>query len=313
MTEAAQSPNVHGLVELSSRDGIDIRPTLLRVMTDLYVQKPDHTEQEAKHFTELALRLIELVDADTRALIADKIGAYPNAPAAVRHRLLREQILLTTPETIAEPVAVIAELAAAPAPAPTDELSELFFQADAEERRLILLNLPYAPIAPASPVSAQARDVIHRMEAAALGRNSELFAREIARALSVSREHARRLIADPSGESIVVVSVALGMPASVLQRILLCLSPSISESVQRIYELALLHEEVEQDAALRMIAIWQASHPAEKNSAHGQATAHQPQYWNDERQRSAQIAPATPAERPQLPWAQFEQTRRESA
>ncbi len=61
-----------------------------------------------------------------------------------------------------------------------------------------------------------------------------------------------------------VAAVALGMPATVLQRILLCLNPAISQSVQRVYELALLHEEIEPDAALRLIAIWQASHPAEK-------------------------------------------------
>ena len=62
-----------------------------------------------------------------------------------------------------------------------------------------------------------------------------------------------------------VAAAALGMPATVLQRILLCLNPAISQSVQRVYELALLHEELEPDAALRLIAIWQASHPAEKN------------------------------------------------
>ena len=33
-------------------------------MTDLYVQKPKHTEQEEQHYTELALRLIDLVDAN---------------------------------------------------------------------------------------------------------------------------------------------------------------------------------------------------------------------------------------------------------
>ena len=68
------------------------------------------------------------------------------------------------------------------------------------------------------------------------------------------------------GEPIVVAAVALGMPATMLQRILLCLNPAISQSVQRVYELALLHEEIEPDAALRLVAIWQASHPAEKKS-----------------------------------------------
>ncbi len=98
MTEAATPPNLHGLVELGNREGVDVRPTLLRVMTDLYIQKPSHTEQEEKHFTELALRLIELVDAKTRAIVADKIAGYPPAPAKVRQRLLRDLIVIKEPE-----------------------------------------------------------------------------------------------------------------------------------------------------------------------------------------------------------------------
>jgi hypothetical protein len=53
-------------------------------MTDLYVQKPMHSEEEERHYTELAIRLIDLVDASTRSIVADKIARYPNAPAAVR-------------------------------------------------------------------------------------------------------------------------------------------------------------------------------------------------------------------------------------
>ena len=143
----------------------------------------------------------------------------------------------------------------------------MFFAASAEERRLILLNLPYALLPPAEPIApAIARKSIHRLEAAALGHNSELFARELERILAISRAQARRLYEDELGEPIVVAAVALGMPATMLQRILLCLSPAISQSVQRVYELALLHEEIEPDAALRLVAIWQASHPAESKS-----------------------------------------------
>ena len=179
MTQAPAHPNLNGLVELANREGADIRPTLLRVMTDLYIQKAEHTEQEAEHFTELALRLIELVDADTRALIADKIAGYPNAPAAVRHRLLRELISVETMDAsiVGEPEPIET------APAPANELSELFFASNAEERRLILLNLPYAPLTPAAPIADHAGESVHRMEAAALGHNNELFARELERTL----------------------------------------------------------------------------------------------------------------------------------
>ena len=61
-----------------------------------------------------------------------------------------------------------------------------------------------------------------------------------------------------------VAAVALGMKAVMLQRILLCLSPAISQSVQRVYELALLHEEIETRCSAPPVAIWRASHPARK-------------------------------------------------
>jgi hypothetical protein len=292
--------NLHHLVELASRQGGDIRPTLLRVMTALYVQKPRHSEQEEKQFTELALRLLDLVDGPTQAVVADMIGAYPNAPAAVRERLLKDMIAVTDraalPST-SDATAVRANLAVA------DELSELFLAANSEERRLILLNLPYAPLPLAAPVpQGIARESTHRLEAAALGHNTELFARELERTLSISRNLARRLIEDTSGEPIVVAAIALSMPAAVLQRILLCLNPVISQSVQRVYELALLHEEVEPEAAFQLMAIWQASHKAEKKvaAARPSSPVHQPQLWPDEKSKG----PA-PFARPKIRWDEY--------
>jgi hypothetical protein len=302
--EAPHLPNLHGLVELANRDGVDIRPTLLRVMTDLYVQKPEHSEQEQRHFTELALRLIDLVDAPTRTIVAGKIAGYPTAPAEIRQRLLKDMITL---QPAAEPaVAADDEPAPAEQPAAADELSELFLGASPEERRLILLNLPYAPLLPAAAVPpAIARESIHRLEAAALGHNTEVFARELERTLLISREQARRLIEDPSGEPIVVAAVALGMPAAVLQRVLLCLNPVISQSVQRVYELVLLYEEIERDAALRLIAIWQANRKAEKKSPPAPAATHQPQLWPDAKSESA-----SPFTRQKIRWDEFNQPRK---
>lgn len=306
MTDAPTPANLNGLVELGNRGGVDIRPTLLRVMTDLYVQKPQHTEQEEQHYTELALRLIELVDADTRAVIADKIAGYSTAPPKVRQRLLKEMIALKAPEMPGE--------AAAPAGSPVaDELSELFFAADAEERRLILVNLPYAPLPPAQAITpAIAREACDRLEAAALGHNSELFARELERVLAISRAQARRIYEDQSGEPIVVAAAALGMPSTVLQRILLCLHPAISQSVQKVYELALLHEEIEAEAALRLVAIWQAGHPPEKQPVTRSSAVHQPQLWQEET-REQRDTGTLPVSRPKIRWDEHAHTRKESA
>src|SRR5437764_2460406 len=90
-------PKLEGLDSLARRDGVDIRPTLVRVLTDLYVQKPAHSAEEERHYTELVLRLIDSVDLATRVTIAKKLGAYTGAPPAVARRLARDVIEVAKP------------------------------------------------------------------------------------------------------------------------------------------------------------------------------------------------------------------------
>ena len=40
------------LTALGARTGADMRPTLLRVLTDLYVHRLSHTPEEERHFKE---------------------------------------------------------------------------------------------------------------------------------------------------------------------------------------------------------------------------------------------------------------------
>src|SRR5437764_9902015 len=94
---SAVFPKLEGLDSLARRDGVDIRPTLLRVLTDLYVQKPTHTSEEERHYTELALRLIDSVDLPTRMAVARKIGPYAGAPPALARRLARDVIEVADP------------------------------------------------------------------------------------------------------------------------------------------------------------------------------------------------------------------------
>ncbi len=70
-------PPLDGLVDLACRDGVDIRPTLLRVLTDLYVQKTTHSADEEIQYVELALGLIDAVDAPTCAAVAASLSCLP--------------------------------------------------------------------------------------------------------------------------------------------------------------------------------------------------------------------------------------------
>src|SRR3954463_5830185 len=107
---SAVFPKLEGLDSLARRDGVDIRPTLLRVLTDLYVQKPVHTSEEERHYTELALRLIDSVDLQTRATVAKKLGPYAGTPPSVARRLARDVIEVADPILRHTQVLNVAEL-----------------------------------------------------------------------------------------------------------------------------------------------------------------------------------------------------------
>jgi hypothetical protein len=98
---------------------------------------------------------------------------------------------------------------------------------------------------------------------------------------------AERIARDYSGEPVVVAAKALAMTADVLQRILLFLNPVVGQSVERVYELARLYDEITLATAERMVAIWRQTGARAK-------PAHAPLHHDDER-RSARAA-ATPGE-----------------
>ena len=79
-----------GLTALGARTGADMRPTLLRVLTDLYVHRLSHTPEEERHYTELALRLLEAVDAPTRVAVARRFAGYISPPLRVLQWLTRD-------------------------------------------------------------------------------------------------------------------------------------------------------------------------------------------------------------------------------
>src|SRR5438309_2734502 len=87
MTAAPLFPGFDGLMTLSRREGVDIRPTLLRVLTDLYVQANAHTKDEERQFIELTSRLIDQVDDATRAAVRARLAVYPGAPAEILMKL----------------------------------------------------------------------------------------------------------------------------------------------------------------------------------------------------------------------------------
>jgi hypothetical protein len=276
MAKSSAYPPLDSLVDLACRDGVDIRPTLLRVLTDLYVQKPAHSAEEETQYVELARGLIDAVDAATLAIVAARLSAYPAAPTAILGRLVSPSsppAAQPLPRTEAKPTA-------------RNDLLELFFAANTEERCLILTNLDVSAETEARRPAPASSEVIRRLENAALQRNPGEFSRTLERALGISRALADRIARDPSGEPIVVAARALGMTAAVLQRILLFLNPAIGQSVERVYDLARLYDELAPAAAERMLTIW-------RQAGGRSRPPHEPVHWDDERRDARSLS--TPA------------------
>lgn len=314
-------PGLESLVDLACRDGVDIRPTLLRVLTDLYVQKLVHTSEEENHYVALAQRLIETVDEATRTLVVVRLSAYPNPPQAMRPYLGLAAPNPAAPNPAAPDLAALPKAGDAPATVPNDdfedpdlfeplveaapqpatpalaapvtagELAELFFGATPQERRLVLIHLDTIAATDIQPVNGQA-DIVRRLETAALRHDRTGFAHELTGALALAPALAQRIVDDPTGEPLLVVARVLRMPASVLQRVMLFLNPTVGHSVQRVYELAALYGEISEPAAHHLLWIWQEAQKQQR--APLQPVLHETVLWNDTETRARRAAAPQP-------------------
>jgi hypothetical protein len=320
--EARDIFGLEALTALGSRSGLDMRPTLLRVLTDLYVQRVAHTVAEERHYTELALRLLDAVDVPTRIAVAKRFAGYRSPPLRVVQALARDLPNVAT-EIGAHPLLQPPTAAGVPPSTPREEpatqdaastgsplvrasdkidlvtagkLSEAFFAAGALERGLILRNLHIvAPLASRPILGAPQPAVGQELERAALARRRQDFTQHVAGALRIPRDLAQRIADDPLGEPVMIAAKAFDISREVLYRILMFLNPAVGHSVERVYALTALFDEITTASADSMVAIWQALRRDEHVAAR-----HRPLLWNDEtRQRARperlpQCLPALP-------------------
>jgi hypothetical protein len=329
MVKFSAPHGLEGLFDLD-RKGVDIRPTLLRVLTDQFLQSPVHTPDDVRHYTELAMRLLEETDIATRAAVSVRLAPHACAPRPIMLQLARdvlevaEPVLLHSPALTPDDCAAIIEdrgisyaavLAQRSKPAAAStyepepathaapvaqaqmtslspsivdqadddvelqcevealpdedavadpharELCELFFAAGSAERRLILLSLDYSEWPTTAPPAPLQRTDVWRLETAALRHHTVTLMRELERALGISRRQSRRIVEDELGEPIVIAGKAMSLPADVLQRIVLFMNPRVGHSVDRVYELSALYNEISVEAARRLISILRAAEP----------------------------------------------------
>jgi len=315
MTNPPPFPGFDGLMSLSRREGVDIRPTLLRVLTDLYVQASTHSEEEARQFVELTSRLIDQVDDATRAAVRARLAIYPGTPAPVLRQLRLRPA--DQPVSLAQGISADSNPADLPTPPsgapgeaqlrltstlsmqPADaaELSAMFFGASSSERALILHNLSQTPLkaSPRVPV-ARAERAIEALEMAAFVADVENFTLELSESLILPWRVSTQVVNDAGGEPLACAAKALAMPSPVFQRVLLFLKPEIGTSVSAVYRLSRLFDILSERSALIMLAAWRGSTMAVARARY------RPALYDDERNR-ARPAPGQTRSGPQLPGA----------
>jgi hypothetical protein len=238
------SSNGDILIELGDRPGPDMKARLLLALTALYVQRPTHTAEEQQQYIELALRLIDKVEAATRTAVAGILQRHPDAPAEVVARLGgRQSSRDGDPE-------------GEPHSTREGAFGEAFFAAPPAERRrlLSLIARSCGDNVEAAPEDSECS--YGKVDAAALqGRVCE-FTREFERLIDIPQSLCERILNDPSGEPMVVAAKAAGMPIAILQHILLLVSASASYSVQRVYDLTELYHGLDGGAARDLLAQW---------------------------------------------------------
>jgi hypothetical protein len=299
------------LADMIDRDGADPKPTMLRVLTDFYVQKTLHTPEEDRHFTELALRLIGEVDSATRTDIARRLAEHGGAPALVLRRLADSDPATADTLRFASPQsAAAAKPPAAPAlpehpgisesdRAVATGFSDRFFASDSGQRRAMLRELDGGAVAPLGIAAHEAATACRNLESAALRSRPFEFVREMERALAIPRIIAQKIVNDAAGEPMLIIAKALGMPIDALQRILLLVNPAVGTSVRRVFDLTELYQSMSVQSALRMISLWRYATDPDGTLAAGQ------------RDVSATRRAAPEAQRPQAVSAHGEPVKRD--
>jgi len=289
---------------LSRREGVDIRPTLLRVLTDLYVQAAAHSVDEKRQFVELTSRLIDQVDDATRAAVRARLAVYPETPGEIAAKLGIRPTLTDLPVPLAEAIPSAPQPSQPERPltdvqmrmasnlsmqsADAAEIHDMFFRAGPSERVAILHSLAETPLkaSPKIPL-ARSKRAIETLEMAAFAADVENFTLELGETLILPARLAAQIVDDASGEPLTSAMRALDMPSAVFQRVLLFLKPEFGTSVNTVYRLSRLYDRLSERSALVMLAAWRASTMAATRAKF------RPTLYDDERQR-ARHAPTQP-------------------
>lgn len=103
------TPDLSSLAALARNPGLDLRPVILRVQADLFVNAPARDDASVEAFSALVTGLLPTVDDETALIVATKLAPCPDTPADVLRLLIgrggaiRRAILAPREATAAAP------------------------------------------------------------------------------------------------------------------------------------------------------------------------------------------------------------------
>ena len=277
MTRPPFFPGFDGLMSLSRREGVDISPTLLRVLTDLYVQTHAHSDDEERQFVELTSRLIDEVDDATRAAVRARLAIYPATPAEIQRLLGLKPANPDARMPPASEIPAIPRRAAAGQAADRSANAHGIEPVDASERRrrnqrhVFRRRRQRTRADPARSAGDAAEGLgansrrprgegrRERWNMAAFVGDIENFTHELGDTLILPARVATQVVNDPGGEPLACAARALEMPSPIFQRVLLFLNPELGSSVNYVYRLSRLYDRLSERSALIMLAAWRGS------------------------------------------------------
>ena len=325
-----QVPRLDGLFALSRTPGLDVRPTLLRVLTDLFVDARQRGEDDIERYAELAGHLVDQVDDETRLVVAGKLAPCAFAPRPVIDKLIaaepgvaarvievsplltredlwtlvtdggpvtsaaiarrsdldgelirflarkgqpsvaealarnlaaamdRETIALLSPLAATTPG--LAGLLAQRSGVKAEWLAPIFLDLEGDVRTRVMESFiqadPTSRPLPREALILAPKLVLDALEAAALSRETEALAHNIASLFGMSEETALRIVTDRTGEALALTLVAIDVPIDQATRILMFANSEAGASFTHMRALVRLVETMPRSAATRLARLF---------------------------------------------------------
>ena len=79
------------LVTFGRQPNAQIRPVLLRVLVDMFVSRPEHTESDVRQFEEIVAHLLDHADDESRLAVAEQLARHPSTPRSLLDRFVAER------------------------------------------------------------------------------------------------------------------------------------------------------------------------------------------------------------------------------